>query len=62
MIKQCCECRKVLEDDRWVAPDAFFPADERVGHGYCPTCAEKAIHEVVSYRFMINRNSTTTSD
>ena len=62
MINQCCECRRIQQDDRRVAPDAFFPAGERVSHGYCSTCAEKTIHDAASYRFKIDRNSTTASD
>jgi len=49
MIIQCAECRKICKDDGWVAPEAFFPAGERVSHGYCPPCAEKAMHEVDLY-------------
>ena len=62
MIIQCCECQKVRADDHWVAPETPIPAGERVSHGYCSTCAEKAVHEVASYRFKIDRSSTTAFD
>lgn len=46
MIRQCCECRKVCQDGRWVTEPARLPKGERVSHGYCPTCAKAALKAV----------------
>jgi hypothetical protein len=62
MITQCCECRKVCADDRWVAPEVLSAVDERVSHGYCPSCYEKARQEVDAYRFNTSRAYTPASD
>jgi hypothetical protein len=46
MITQCCECKKVRQGDRWVAPSKPVPTGESVSHGYCPVCAKKALKAV----------------
>jgi hypothetical protein len=58
MVTQCCECRKACEDNRWDAPIVLSDAGERVSHGYCPSCYEKANQEAQAY---FNRDSSMTT-
>ena len=49
MITQCCACQKVRQGKRWVkAPDSF-PKEERVSHGYCPSCGKEALKAVEAH-------------
>ena len=36
MTVQCCRCKKVREEKRWVVPTGALP--EQVSHGFCPDC------------------------
>ena len=58
MITLCCECRKVYENDRWIARVVPLPADERASYGYCPRCAEQAMQVVDAYYSNVNHTST----
>ncbi len=62
MILKCAECRRICKDDGWVAPEADFPAEERVSHGFCPPCAEKAMKEVDSFYANLNHASNLAAD
>lgn len=57
MTIQCCQCRKVRVEDRWVAPDPPIVRDEHVSHGYCPDCAATAMNEFA--RFRANRAASS---
>jgi hypothetical protein len=57
MITQCCECRKVCADERWVEPVVPLPADERVSYGFCPRCADQAMQVVDAFYSNVNQTS-----
>jgi len=46
MDVQCCVCKKIRVEGRWVESDA---APREVSHGYCPVCADDAFREVREY-------------
>jgi hypothetical protein len=47
MTVQCCCCKKIRKDDRWVM--TTVPESQmRISHGYCPTCAAKVFAEIRS--------------
>lgn len=62
MVTQCCECRITCEDAHWEAPIILSDAGECVSHGYCPSCYEKAKHEIDDYYSNPNRVSTPPTD
>lgn len=46
MLIQCCVCKKIRQEGRWV-PDGKPVEDAgRVSHGYCPACAARAFEEI----------------
>lgn len=49
MDVQCCVCKKVRLEERWVVLDALVPHDVETSHGYCPGCAGDAFQEVRDY-------------
>ena len=38
MIRQCCECRRVWENDHWVVVPEEQLEGKDVTHGYCDEC------------------------
>ena len=46
MVIECCVCKRMRADGRWVHRDDPGPADADVSHGYCPECARKAFKEI----------------
>ena len=49
MTIQCCVCRKVKGADGEYK-DSSKPLGDKVSHGYCPKCAEKAFAEIENIR------------
>lgn len=49
MVVQCCLCKRIRDQHRWVEEPARGLASENVSHGYCPTCAAKAFAEVRAF-------------
>lgn len=49
MIRQCCECRRVWQDDQWVVVPEEQLDGLDVSHGYCDECfikQMKIIHDL----------------
>lgn len=38
MIRQCCVCKKIHRDDRWVSPRSEDLDGQEITHGYCEGC------------------------
>ena len=58
LLRMCCVCKKIEVDKNWIGEKSkdyqskvdFY--EERITHGYCPICCEKAINEVKEYNLM----------
>ena len=48
ITKICCVCNRVEQDKSWT-DHYLFAVDERVTHGYCPTCFDEAMAEIAAY-------------
>jgi hypothetical protein len=48
MTVQCCQCKKVKTNGRWI--DASEMLAGRVSHTYCPTCSEALLAEIDQQR------------
>lgn len=48
MTRVCCVCERVEQGNRW-ASDYTFSSDERVTHGYCPSCFLVAMAEIAEF-------------
>jgi len=49
LLPVCAECRKVRDDDgQWHQMEYYISnhSDAQFSHGYCPTCAEKALKQL----------------
>jgi len=46
MLTQCCVCKKIRENNKWVDVPDYIVADASVSHGYCPDCARDANREL----------------
>jgi len=55
MVSQCCQCQRIRQGDRWVAPQESLSSDEPVSHSYCPHCATEFQREIKTDRFNSNR-------
>lgn len=49
MDVQCCVCKKIRIDGRWITPLTTESRSAEMSHGYCPTCADDAFREVREY-------------
>ena len=49
MTVQCCMCKRVREQQRWVDPGFNTVDITDISHGYCPVCAAKAFAEIRAY-------------
>lgn len=49
MTRQCCVCKRVFEDGRWVPPRPEHLEDENVTHGYCEECSADFTRAVAEY-------------
>lgn len=38
MIRQCCECKRIWLDGRWVYPRTSELENQDISHGYCEEC------------------------
>ena len=47
MIRQCCVCKKIRLEDKWVAAGAVKLSGAEVTHGYCETCHDE-LNETLS--------------
>lgn len=59
MITQCCDCQKIRHDEQWVQASPLDYSDTAISHGYCPTCAAKAMLTVDQYRYNTDAASVT---
>jgi hypothetical protein len=53
MVRQCCVCKKVHRDGRWVLPRSEDLAGREITHGYCESCYQElklALAEIASVR------------
>ena len=46
MLRQCCECRRIWVDDRWVYPLAHQIQGRDISHGYCDQCFSRFIEKI----------------
>lgn len=46
MLLQCCQCRKVMIDGRWVYPRFSQLEGQDVTHGYCDECFADCRREI----------------
>ena len=46
MKVQCCVCKRVRKDGRWVRESREDLRAESTSHGYCPRCADKVLQEI----------------
>lgn len=49
MIRQCCVCKRVHDDGRWVAPEPEVLDTEEITHGYCDECSKDFLKSVAEY-------------
>lgn len=49
MIRQCCECKRVWVQGRWVLPTEGDLERQDISHGYCETCFVKQMQIIHSY-------------
>jgi len=38
MIRQCCQCKKIEIDGRWIYPRFSQLTGQDISHGYCDEC------------------------
>ena len=43
---QCCMCKRVRVGDEWLSPVNRITLDDKISHGYCPTCAAQAFAQI----------------
>lgn len=48
MTKICCVCNRVEQGKSWTE-HYLFAVDERVTHGYCPTCFDGVMTEIMEF-------------
>jgi hypothetical protein len=46
MQVQCCVCKRVRKEDRWVRANRAEALNPSVSHGYCPRCASKVLEDI----------------
>ena len=45
MVIQCCACKRVRQENRWIEVNEPERVSQHASHGYCPPCADKATAE-----------------
>lgn len=60
MTRQCCVCKRIHVDGRWVAPPWNIYSDPNVTHGYCERCYDdlmrslgRSAHEIRRVRLQV---------
>ncbi|MCE5229572.1 hypothetical protein LLG95_08250 [bacterium] len=46
MIRQCCQCKKIWMNGRWVFPRLSQLEGQEISHGYCDDCFSITIKQV----------------
>ncbi|MEN6626671.1 MAG: hypothetical protein ABFD69_10640 [Candidatus Sumerlaeia bacterium] len=46
MLRQCCQCKRIWVNGRWVFPRLSQLEGQEVSHGYCDDCFSVTIKQV----------------
>ena len=46
MLRQCCECKRIWVNGKWVFPRLSQLAGADISHGYCNRCFEKTMRRI----------------
>jgi hypothetical protein len=60
MIRQCCVCKKVFRDGKWVALVVLDTDSEDITHGYCDDCADELKASVLRVHALLDHEPVTT--
>ena len=63
MIRQCCVCKKIYEDGRWVHPRPEILGETTdITHGYCEECYKDFSRSVAEYLASIRNTAVMAAN
>lgn len=61
MLRQCCVCKKIHVDGKWVQPTPEQIDHDNITHGYCEECYKDFMRTVAEYTSAVREKTALTA-